>query len=57
MVEVIYGDGQVAYFSWSGEYSQHREGVDVIQLNGLYARKLGIQEGEEVHKIAEHCFV
>ncbi|GAB6019304.1 Peroxisome biosynthesis protein pex1 [Chamberlinius hualienensis] len=43
--EVQRKDGQSVFLSWSGDSSSAN---DIIELNGFYALKLGLGEGEEV---------
>ncbi|XP_077987933.1 peroxisomal ATPase PEX1-like [Glandiceps talaboti] len=46
--ELVWGDDNKAYVSWSGEVTRKDQNDTVIELNGLYANKLGLQNGEQV---------
>ena len=51
--EVQWGNKGKAYISWAGEYIRQAALTSpdpdaVIQLNGLFANKLGLRHGQEV---------
>ncbi|XP_070537821.1 peroxisomal ATPase PEX1-like [Ptychodera flava] len=46
--ELQWGDGSRVFVSWSGEVTRRGQNEMVVEINGLYANKLGLQHGQQV---------